>query len=102
MRGSRRMDRKAEEETNGSAIRDEGRGPRDNRAAIFVGWRQRSEPPPGPCRRVNTPRLQDTGCRSTTPLNLQGGDSHVTMWSVSSHTARFFYGYRFPVPVDCG
>jgi hypothetical protein len=28
------MDRKAEEETNGSAIRDDGRGPRDNRAAI--------------------------------------------------------------------
>jgi hypothetical protein len=31
------MDRKAEEETNGSAIRDDGRGPRDNRAAISWG-----------------------------------------------------------------
>jgi len=39
---------------------------------------------------------------TATPLNLPGGDSHVTMWSVSSHTARFFYGYRSPVPVDCG
>jgi hypothetical protein len=37
MRGSRRMDRKAEEEAHGSAIRDDGRGPRDNRAAISWG-----------------------------------------------------------------
>ena len=37
MRGSWWMDRKAEEETNGSAIRDDGRGPRDNRAAISWG-----------------------------------------------------------------
>jgi hypothetical protein len=37
MRGSRRMDRKAEEEAHGSAIRDDGRGPRDKCAAISWG-----------------------------------------------------------------
>ena len=36
MRGSKRMDHKAEE-TNGSAIRDEGRGPLRNREAISWG-----------------------------------------------------------------
>ena len=48
MRVSRRMDRKAAEETNGTAIRD----------ALGVPTEivQRSEPSAGPRRRVNAPR----------------------------------------------
>ena len=37
MRGSKRMDREAEKEPLGTALRDDGRGPRDNRAAISPG-----------------------------------------------------------------
>ncbi len=42
--------------------------------------------------------LKDT----TTPSNLPGGDARVTMWSVSSHTARFFTGTGLRCPSDCG